>query len=98
MTTRFGASESAHLPLHGEAPRDVFEAAHQLVAAEGQRLGEHHLAGEEPSRARIGMVARLDDPAAVAGEEPGHRGDDPHAVRAGQRQRVVPSRVDVGHV
>ena len=75
--------------LPAERGGDRRELVPQLVHPERQRVGPHRLAGEEPAGGRVGVVARLDDPAAGLGEKAGDPSDDPGGVGAGQRDDVA---------
>ena len=93
----FGPRRVGDLPLHGEVARERGEALREVLAVEWQGLCEHHLAGEEPAAAAIGVVIRFDDPAAMLGEKTGDGGYDADAIRAGERQGEMPLREQVFH-
>ena len=70
-------------PVHFEFVGDGLEAAAELGEVEGQRIGPDLDAHEVALRVVIGVVAGLEDPALVPGDEGGHPGDDADAIGAG---------------
>ncbi len=79
------------VPVAGtQLGRDVGEPPPQLVDVERQRVGPHHLPGEEPPALDVGVVSGLDDPTPRRREEPRDAGDDAGGVRTGQGEDVAP--------
>ncbi len=77
------------LPGHLELVRQSRETAAELRRIERQRIGAYLLAHEEALRLLLGVVARLDDEAAVLRDEAGDRGDDAGTVGAGDGEGVA---------
>ena len=91
-TARLGTPVSVTVQRRLPTPQlrgDLGEPSPQLVDIERQRVGAHHLAGEEPAAVDVGVVAGLDDPAPGVGEETRDAGDDARGVRAAQRDDVA---------
>ena len=73
----------AQLPVEFEQVGHVVEPPGEFLWAEGQALGQDLDPLEETPRPQVGVLSRLDHRAAMLGDEPGHRGHDAGAVRAG---------------
>ncbi len=77
-----------HPPVHPQGRGQRREAAAQLIQGEGQRGGLDLDAHEITAIHGIGMEARFENPAVMAGDEAGDPGDDPDLVGTGGGQRV----------
>ncbi len=64
------------VPVHIELAGQPRELRAELDQVERQRVGENFLAHEKALRLQVGVVARLDDPALVPGDEAAHGRDD----------------------
>ena len=89
ISDALGYARVADGELHLVPARERQEAAAELLDAEGQRVGGHHVAHEEAVRVRVRVVADLGQPAAPGGDEPADRSHEPDRIRTGDRQDVV---------
>ncbi len=85
-------------PVHLELGGDGLEAAAEFGEVEGQRVGLDLDAHEVALRIFVGVVAGLEDPALVVGDEGGDVGDDADTVGAGGGQGVAALRVHDGRI